>query len=108
MTNKVEKGHNFWYDKIKLIIGGDIVDPITKKFLGEFCKSFEIDDSKPDIAFEHFSNYCCLNKENGVVDISLDEISTGKNAQGIDGIGIIVNHKLVTSIYLQIISCLSN
>lgn len=98
MTNKVEKGHNFWYDKIKLIIGGDIVDPITKKFLGEFCKSFEIDDSKPDIAFEHFSNYCCLNKENGVVDIRLDEISTGKNAQGIDGIGIIVNHKLVTSI----------
>lgn len=74
------------------------MDPITKKFLGEFCKSYEIDSNKQDVAFEHFCNYCCVNKENGIVDIKLEEISTGENAQGIDGIGIIVNHKLVTSI----------
>ena len=74
------------------------MDPITNKFLGEFCKSFEIDENKVDVAFEHLCNYCCVNKENGIVDIKLDEISTGESAQGIDGIAIIVNHKLVTSI----------
>lgn len=79
-------------------VGGFTVDPITKKFLDEFCKLFEIDEKKTDIAFEQFCNYCCVNKENGIVDIKLDEISTGKNAQGIDGIAIIVNHKLVTSV----------
>ena len=98
MSSNVERRPKFWYDNPKLILGGIIVDPITKKFLGEFCKSFEIDDKKPEVAFEHFCNYCCVNKENGIVDIKLEEMSTGKNAQGIDGIAIIVNHKLVTSV----------
>lgn len=74
------------------------MDPITGRFLREFCSAFELDETKEDVAFEYFCNYCCVNKENGIVDIKLEEISTGKNAQGIDGIAIIVNHKLVTSI----------
>ena len=98
MSKNIEKWSKFWYDNRRLIIGGIAVDPITQKFLGEFCKSFEIDENKTDTSFEHFCNYCCVNKENGIVDIKLEEMSTGKNAQGIDGIAIIVNHKLVTSI----------
>lgn len=98
MSNSIEKWPKFWYDNRRLIIGGIAVDPITQKFLGEFCKSFEIDEKKMDTAFEYFCNYCCVNKENGIVDIKLEEMSTGRNAQGIDGIAIIVNHKLVTSI----------
>ena len=98
MSKNIEKWSKFWYDNRRLIIGGIAVDPITQKFLGEFCKSFEIDENKTDPSFEHFCNYCCVNKENGIVDIKLEEMSTGKNAQGIDGIAIIVNHKLVTSI----------
>lgn len=98
MLNNVEKKLKVCYNDPKLVIGGVRVDPITKKFLGEFCKSFEVDDNKTDVAFEYFCNYCCVNKENGIVDIKLEEMSTGRNAQGIDGIAIIVNHKLVTSI----------
>ena len=74
------------------------MDSITKKFLEEFCNSFELNKNKESIAFEHFCNYCCVNKENGIVDIKLNDLSTGSNACGIDGIAIIVNNKLVTSI----------
>ena len=74
------------------------MDSITKKFLEEFCNSFELNKNKESIVFEHFCNYCCINKENGIVDIKLNDLSTGSNACGIDGIAIIVNNKLVTSI----------
>lgn len=98
VSNFVEKREKFCYDNIILIIGGIVVDPITKKFLGEFCNSFELTNLEETKVFEHFCNYCCVNKENGIVDIRLNDISTGENAQGIDGIAIIVNHKLVTSV----------
>lgn len=98
MSNYVEKKRKFWYDNTILRIGGTIVDPITKKFLGEFCNSFELGNMDQIKVFEHFCNYCCVNKENGIVDIRLNDMSTGENAQGIDGIAIIVNHKLVTSV----------
>ncbi len=78
--------------------GKKIMDSVTSKFLKEFKTKFEIVDYDEDMAFEYFANYCCINKENGNVDISLDDISTGNAANGIDGIGIIVNHKLVTSV----------
>ena len=98
MSNYVERKGKFWYDNTILRIGGTIVDPITKKFLGEFCNSFELGNMDQIKVFEHFCNYCCVNKENGIVDIRLNDMSTGENAQGIDGIAIIVNHKLVTSV----------
>lgn len=98
MSNFVVYNGKFCYDDTILTIGGSIVDPITKKFLGEFCRSFELENTEPTIVFEHFCNYCCVNKENGIVDIKLSEMTTGSSAQGIDGIAIIVNHKLVTTI----------
>ena len=47
--------------------------------------------------FEYFSNYCVVNNVYGINDFDVEEISTGKNTQGIDGIAIIVNQKLVNS-----------
>ena len=98
MSNFVVYNGKFCYDDTILTIGGINVDPITKKFLGEFCRSFELENTEPTVVFEHFCNYCCVNKENGIVDIKLSEMTTGSNAQGIDGIAVIVNHKLVTTI----------
>lgn len=98
MSNFVVYNGKFCYDDTILTIGGITVDPITKKFLGEFCRSFELENIEPTMVFEHFCNYCCVNKENGIVDIKLSEMTTGSSAQGIDGIAIIVNHKLVTTI----------
>lgn len=74
----VENSHVFCYDNTDLVIGGIRVDQITKKFLGEFCNSYEIDGKEEDKAFEHFCNFCCVNRENGIVDIKLEEFSTGK------------------------------
>lgn len=98
MSNFVVYNSKFCYDDTILTIGGVNVDPITKKFLGEFCRSFELENTEPTVVFEHFCNYCCVNKENGIVDIKLSEMTTGSSAQGIDGIAVIVNHKLVTTI----------
>ena len=98
MSNFVVYNGKFCYDDTILTIGGINVDPITKKFLGEFCRSFELENTEPTVVFEHFCNYCCVNKENGIVDIKLSEMTTGSSAQGIDGIAVIVNHKLVTTI----------
>lgn len=47
--------------------------------------------------FEAFCNYCVVNKENGLDTIDLNELTTGDSAQGIDGIAIIVNGKLVNT-----------
>ena len=44
MSMNIEKRHRFWYDNHRINIGGIFVDPITQKFLGEFCKLFEIDE----------------------------------------------------------------
>ena len=46
MSMNIEKRHRFWYDNHRINIGGIFVDPITQKFLGEFCKLFEIDEKR--------------------------------------------------------------
>lgn len=74
------------------------MDKITEKFLDEFCNSFELKNKDKSLKFEYFCNYCCTNKENGIIDIELDDFTTGDSAQGIDGIAIIVNNKLVTCV----------
>lgn len=74
------------------------MDTITNKFLSDFCKSYEINIDDKEKAFEYFANLCCINKENGYIDVRLDDLYTGNNAPGIDGIGIIVNNKLVTNV----------
>ena len=74
MSKNLENWPKFWYDNRRLIIGGIVVDPITQKFLGEFCKSFEIDENKTDTAFEHF-----IVSEAGTLNLNLEHCIAGMN-----------------------------
>ena len=74
------------------------MDRITKSFLEEFCKINELANIKESKQYEYFSNYCAITKEYGNSSFDLDDITTGEATQGIDGIGIIVNNKLVNEV----------
>ena len=74
------------------------MDAITKSFLKEFVESKNYSLLTLSDQFEMFANFCIINKEYDSVSFDEKEISTGKNTQGIDGIGIIVNNKLCNSI----------
>lgn len=74
------------------------MDAITKSFLKEFIESKNYNLLSLSDQFELFANFCIINKEYDSVSFDEKEISTGKNTQGIDGIGIIVNNKLCNSI----------
>lgn len=74
------------------------MDRITKSFLDEFCNLNELSRLDESKQYEYFSNYCAITKEYGSSSFDLDEITTGDSTQGIDGIGIIVNNKLVNEV----------
>lgn len=74
------------------------MDRITKSFLEEFCKINELTELKESTQYEYFSSYCAITKEYGSSSFNLDDITTGIATQGIDGIGIIVNNKLVNNV----------
>lgn len=74
------------------------MDRITKSFLEEFSKINEITKLQESKQYEYFANYCAIMKEYGNSNFDLDEISTGEATQGIDGIGIVVNNKLVNNV----------
>lgn len=44
-----------------------------------------------------FQIYCVVNNIYGTNDFDLDEITIGKSTQGIDGIAIIINQKIINS-----------
>lgn len=73
------------------------MDRITKGYIKDFLKINEIEASQDEtLNFERFVNYSIITNEyDGKFD--LEDISTGNHAQGIDGIAIIVNGKLVLS-----------
>jgi len=74
------------------------MDAITKSFLTEFVESKNYSALPESDQFELFTNFCIINKEYDSVSFDEKEISTGKDTQGIDGIGIIVNNKLCTNV----------
>ena len=74
------------------------MDRITKSFLEKFCKINELANIKESKQYEYFSNYCAITKEYGNSSFDLDDMTTGEATQGIDGIGIIVNNKLVNEV----------
>jgi hypothetical protein len=80
-----------------LVIGGKKVDRITNGFIEQFSNDHELLIQDAAKLYEYFSNYCVVSKENGSENIDLEEISTGFNAQGIDGIAIIVNRRIVNT-----------
>lgn len=82
----------------KYSIGGKNMDRITQSMIDSFKsnQSLNIDDDSE--LFEYFVNYCVVNNVYGSNDFDLEEITTGKATQGIDGIAIIVNQKFVNTI----------
>lgn len=74
------------------------MDRITKSFLDEFCKVNDLTTLAESKQYEYFSNYCTITKEYGSSSFDLNETTTGMDTQGIDGIGIIVNNKLITEV----------
>ncbi len=74
------------------------MDTITQSFLNEFVESKNYNNYHYSTQFEHFINYCVINKEYDSVSFDEKIVSTGNGTQGIDGIGIIVNNKLCNSV----------
>lgn len=70
------------------------MDAITRGFLSDFIDRKGYDRISPSVQFEYFCNFCVINKEFDSISFDEKSISTGNSAQGIDGIGIIVNNKL--------------
>lgn len=80
-----------------------IKNKIIEGYLADFKDDFGINETNDDIAFEKFVNYCIISRihpEAFSSDISrLEDLNIGgSHDTGIDGLGIIVNEHLVTSI----------
>lgn len=78
-------------------IGGIKMDRITQSMLDAFQNDFSLSFNDSALLFEYFSNYCVVNNIYGTNDFDLDDITTGRSTQGIDGIAIIINQKIISS-----------
>ncbi|MFY0668613.1 MAG: AIPR family protein [Alteromonas stellipolaris] len=74
------------------------MDTITNSFLKEFSANNNCKHLPEPEAFEAFCNFSVVNKEVGSANFDLFSVSTGPNAQGIDGIAVIVNNKHCTTV----------
>ena len=68
---------------------------ITKSMVDEFQENENRTFRDETAAFEQFSNYCVMNQIYGSNDFELEDIETGDSTQGMDGLAIIVNQRLV-------------
>lgn len=73
------------------------MDKITESFVKEFSKNKNYESYSSSDAFELFTNYCIITKEYENNHFELKSTLTGRATQGIDGISIIVNNKIVES-----------
>lgn len=78
------------------------MDIITQSHLNEFIKSFGYEDDDESKAFEKFANYSIVSKEypqDTIEPYQIQQITVGDGGDiGLDGIAIIVNGKIVSSI----------
>lgn len=74
------------------------MDRITQSMIDSFKNNQSLNMDDASELFEYFVNYCVVNNIYGSDDFDLEEITTGKATQGIDGITIIVNQKFVNTI----------
>ena len=92
----VEKTRLMLYNK-RYNIGGAFVDRITQSMMDAFKADLNISIDDVSLLFEYFSNYCVVNNVYGLNDFDVEDITTGTATQGIDGIAIIVNQKLINT-----------
>lgn len=71
---------------------------VTERYLEEFVQNFQIGTKDISRQFEYFSNFIVVSNYFDANRFQLNDISTGNNAPGIDGIAIVVNNRLCTSI----------
>ncbi|EDX54308.1 conserved hypothetical protein (plasmid) [Bacillus cereus W] len=74
------------------------MDIITKGFLEQFVEDFDIHKLSESDQFELFGIYSVMYKEYGISSFNSKKLLTGNSTQGIDGIGILVNNRLVTEV----------
>lgn len=74
------------------------MDRITQSFFHEFIENNGYKEKEPYFQFELFVNNCIISNESGTSTFELEETVTGNSVQGIDGITIIVNNKIVNEI----------
>lgn len=86
------------YNVIRIKLGGTLMDRITENFIKEFSKNFELNNLEISEQFEHFVNYCVILGESSGMDVQLEDMHTGMAAQGIDGIAVEVNGKVVKTV----------
>ncbi len=73
------------------------MDRITQSMVDSFANSQNLGITDSTVLFEYFVNYCAVNNVYGSNSFDLEEITTGKATQGIDGIAIVVNQKLINT-----------
>lgn len=93
----VEKWRKQSYNRYRYTIGGVEMDRITQSMVESFKANQNLGITDPSLLFEYFVNYCAVNNVYGSNNIDLEEVTTGQATQGIDGIAIIVNQRLVDS-----------
>lgn len=93
----VEKRRKQSYNRYIYTIGGVRMDRITQSMVESFKANQNLGITDPSLLFEYFVNYCAINNVYGSNNFDLEEVTTGQATQGIDGIAIIVNQKLVDS-----------
>lgn len=71
------------------------MDRITQSMMKAFKEDLSVNIDDITLLFEYFANYCVVNNVYGISDFDIEDVTTGKSTQGIDGIAIIVNQKFV-------------
>lgn len=80
----------------KNIMGGTIMNSIVKTFLESHIKAYELENDEPS-SLEHLMNYLAVRNYTSRY-FNPSDISLGKGEVGIDGVAIIVNDTLVTTL----------
>ena len=73
------------------------MDRITQSMVESFSDNQNLGITDSALLFEYFVNYCTVNNIYGSNGFDLEEVTTGKATQGIDGIAIVVNQKLINT-----------
>lgn len=74
------------------------MDIITQGYMEEFVQNFHISTQDTSKQFEAFANYVVISNNFDANRFGIQDISTGKNTPGIDGIAIIVNNRICNTV----------
>lgn len=75
----------------------NFMDDITKGFVEEFSRKYDLQNESLSDQFEYFSNFCIVSKEYNRTSFLIEETLSGDDTVGIDGMAVIVNNKVVNS-----------